>query len=88
MSILENIADYMQQLGKQARQASRTLANTDTQQKNQALLYIADALEANAATLKAENAKDLAAYSFLESRAAISYVSGSELQRSAWQRLR
>jgi glutamate-5-semialdehyde dehydrogenase len=61
VSILENIADYMQQLGKQARQASRTLANTDTQQKNQALLYIADALEANAATLKAENAKDLAA---------------------------
>ena len=61
MSILENIADYMQQLGKQARQASRILANTDTQQKNQALLYIAEALEANAATLKAENAKDLAA---------------------------
>ncbi|MGL4186639.1 MAG: glutamate-5-semialdehyde dehydrogenase [Thiotrichaceae bacterium] len=51
----------MQQLGKQARQASRILANTDTQQKNQALLYIAEALEANAATLKAENAKDLAA---------------------------
>ena len=61
MSVLENIADYMQQLGKQARQASRILANTDTQQKNQALLYIAEALEANAATLKAENAKDLAA---------------------------
>ena len=61
MSILENIADYMQQLGKQARQASRILANTDTQQKNQARLYIAEALEANAATLKAENAKDLAA---------------------------
>jgi glutamate-5-semialdehyde dehydrogenase len=61
VSILENIADYMQQLGKQARQASRILANTDTQQKNQALLYIAEALEANAATLKAENAKDLAA---------------------------
>ena len=61
MSVLENIADYMQQLGKQARQASRILASTDTQQKNQALLYIAEALEANAATLKAENAKDLAA---------------------------
>jgi glutamate-5-semialdehyde dehydrogenase len=61
VSVLENIADYMQQLGKQARQASRILANTDTQQKNQALLYIAEALEANAATLKAENAKDLAA---------------------------
>ncbi len=56
---ISDIKQYMQQLGQQARGASRVLTVTPTQQKNEALLNIATALETNADTLKAENAKDL-----------------------------
>lgn len=54
-----DIQAYMQQLGQQARAASRALVRADTAQKNRALLAMAAALEARAATLQAENAKDL-----------------------------
>ncbi|MGE4498722.1 MAG: glutamate-5-semialdehyde dehydrogenase [Hydrogenovibrio sp.] len=56
---ISDIKQYMQQLGQQARGASRQLTVAPTKQKNDALLKIATALETNADTLKAENAKDL-----------------------------
>lgn len=46
-------------LGKAARAASRKLSTLTTEQKNAALLAIADELEAQAATVMAENAKDI-----------------------------
>jgi len=51
----------MQELGQQARVASRQLLRADTATKNAALLNIAQLLEQNAQTLKSENAKDLEA---------------------------
>ena len=54
-----SVQDYMIQLGKQARAASRQLLKAQTVQKNQALLAIADAIEAQKARLQAENQKDL-----------------------------
>ncbi|KUJ75998.1 gamma-glutamyl-phosphate reductase [Thiomicrospira sp. XS5] len=56
---ISDIKQYMQQLGQQARGASRQLTVAPTKQKNDALLKIATALETNADTLKSENAKDL-----------------------------
>ncbi|AZR82714.1 glutamate-5-semialdehyde dehydrogenase [Thiomicrospira sp. S5] len=56
---ISDIKQYMQQLGQQARGASRQLTVAPTKQKNDALLKIATALETNADSLKAENAKDL-----------------------------
>ncbi len=52
---------YMQQLGQQAREASRNLRRVTTAQKNQALISIAEAIDAQRETLKQDNAKDLAA---------------------------
>ena len=40
-----NIKKYMNELGKQARAASRELNRANTGQKNSALLAIADAIE-------------------------------------------
>ncbi|MBD3820872.1 MAG: glutamate-5-semialdehyde dehydrogenase [Thiotrichales bacterium] len=56
-----DIQQMMQTLGQKARKASRELAVATTEQKNRALLSIADALLAQAETLKAENKKDLEA---------------------------
>ena len=56
-----DIKQYMQELGQQARVASRQLLRADTATKNAALLNIAQLLEQNAQTLKSENAKDLEA---------------------------
>lgn len=56
-----NIKDYMQTLGQQARAASRILVTATTEQKNRALLAMAEQLIAQAEFLKTENAKDLAA---------------------------
>ncbi|WP_319380829.1 glutamate-5-semialdehyde dehydrogenase [Thiomicrorhabdus sp.] len=50
---------YMEQLGCQAREASRALLRADTQVKNRALAAIAQQLETQRAFLKQENAKDL-----------------------------
>lgn len=54
-----HIAEMMQDLGKQAKKASRKLLSATTQQKNTALNLIADELIKNADKLKIENEKDL-----------------------------
>lgn len=50
----------MQQLGEQARAASRLMAKADTQTKNLALTHIASLIRAHAPALLAANAADLA----------------------------
>ena len=56
-----SIAEYMQQVGKNARIASTTLAAAEAATKNKALNLIADLLEEKGEYLKSENAKDLEA---------------------------
>jgi glutamate-5-semialdehyde dehydrogenase len=56
-----NIKEYMDALGKSARQASRHIANADTNVKNLALTNIANAIVREKTSLLAANAKDLAA---------------------------
>jgi len=56
---IENVTEYMQQLGQKARQASRAMAKASTGLKNQALQNIAANIEANRDALKAANQKDL-----------------------------
>ena len=53
------IQQYMQTLGQQARQASRAMARATTGVKNQALLNIAQQIEASREALKVANAKDM-----------------------------
>ena len=53
--------EYMQELGQKARAASIEMSRAEAETKNQALLAIADALDASAEALKAENQKDLQA---------------------------
>ncbi|EGG94711.1 Gamma-glutamyl phosphate reductase [gamma proteobacterium IMCC1989] len=55
-----NIKHYMQQVGQQARAASRMIAAADTGIKNDALLAIAAALDASRKELLAANAIDMA----------------------------
>jgi glutamate-5-semialdehyde dehydrogenase len=47
------------QIAKNARKASRTMAVIGSNQKNQALLTIADLIRKNAPSIQAENAKDI-----------------------------
>ena len=54
-----DIKNYMQQLGQQARSASRVIAATNTKTKNAALLAIADALNNNRQQILAANTIDL-----------------------------
>ena len=54
-----DIQAYMQQVGRQARQASRAMARADAGTKNAALLAIADAILHNAAALIAANTRDM-----------------------------
>lgn len=56
-----NIPEYIQIVGKQAKQAASLLSAVDTATKNQALNIIADLLIANTAWLSEENEKDLQA---------------------------
>jgi glutamate-5-semialdehyde dehydrogenase len=56
-----DIPAYMAEVGRKARAASRFLASADPGSKNQALMAMADMIEARAETLKAENARDLEA---------------------------
>ena len=58
---MEDIKAYMQQVGQQARAASRTMAQADTAAKNRALEAIAAAILDGSAQLIAENARDVAA---------------------------
>lgn len=54
-----DIKAYMEGLGQSARAASRVVASATTEQKNQALLAMADALEASRSELMAANQIDL-----------------------------
>ncbi|MDB5962281.1 MAG: gamma-glutamyl-phosphate reductase [Massilia sp.] len=54
-----NINEYMEQVGRQARSASRAMAKADTATRNRALLLIADAVERDSALLSAANQRDL-----------------------------
>jgi len=54
-----NIDQYMQHLGDKARAASRIIASADSKQKNNALLEMANALDANRPVLISANAKDI-----------------------------
>ncbi|HRH80710.1 MAG TPA: glutamate-5-semialdehyde dehydrogenase [Thiobacillaceae bacterium] len=56
-----DIKSYMQQLGRQAREASRAMARADTNQKNLALVKMADAIERDADKLLAANGLDMEA---------------------------
>ena len=56
-----SVADYMQQLGAQAKAASKVLATAPTMTKNNALLSMANALNNARSALKTANQKDLSA---------------------------
>jgi glutamate-5-semialdehyde dehydrogenase len=56
-----NIPEYMQTIGKNAKQAAKALSAAETAQKNLALVAIADLLIEKAEWLEAENQKDLQA---------------------------
>jgi glutamate-5-semialdehyde dehydrogenase len=56
-----DIDSLMNDIGRKARAASRPLSFASTEQKNQALEAMADAISANMAIILAENAKDLKA---------------------------
>ena len=53
------MTDHLLQLAKQAKEAARQLALYDTEQKNRALLAIAQALEDNIPAILAANARDV-----------------------------
>jgi glutamate-5-semialdehyde dehydrogenase len=55
----ETIQTYLRTVGERARAASRLMSRAETAAKNRALTVIAEALEAGAAPLVAENRKDL-----------------------------
>jgi len=55
----QSIAEYMQTVGQQARQASQTLASASTKTKNQALMAIHDALVQQQAEVLAANQIDM-----------------------------
>ncbi|MFC3680386.1 glutamate-5-semialdehyde dehydrogenase [Bacterioplanoides pacificum] len=54
-----DVTEYMKSLGGNARKASRAVARASTQDKNAALLAIADAITAQRDTLKAANQRDM-----------------------------
>ena len=54
-----NIAEYMQTLGLQARQASALMARADAATKSRALRTLAALLRANVQTLQTDNARDI-----------------------------
>ncbi|MCF6159334.1 MAG: glutamate-5-semialdehyde dehydrogenase [wastewater metagenome] len=55
-----NIENYIDQIVKNAKTASRSIASANTVTKNAALMYIADDILNAASSLKAENEKDIA----------------------------
>ncbi len=57
----ENISDYMRKLGEQARAASRTLAGAESGAKTEALINIANEIEAHRDKLISANKQDLKA---------------------------
>ena len=68
-----NVSQSMHQHVKQARDASLTMANVDSSQKNKILRDLAEALRENSDEILVENAKDIKiAYKMLE-RGDLSY---------------
>jgi len=61
VSVSNDIPDYVQQVGQRARRAARLMARADSGCKNAALMATADALEAQAETIVAANARDMEA---------------------------
>ena len=59
--MIENLADYLQTVGHQARLASRLVGHADTAAKNQALMMIAERFEQQANRIVAANALDIEA---------------------------
>jgi len=59
--VMEDIKQYMKEVGIAARAASAVMAQADTAAKNRALTGIATALQSQSAQLLAANAKDVAA---------------------------
>lgn len=57
----QDVTQYMQQVGQQARKAAVEVSRADTKAKNAALTAIADAIDAAVEKLKTENARDLEA---------------------------
>jgi glutamate-5-semialdehyde dehydrogenase len=57
---MTHIDEYMTELGRRARRASRAMASASTAAKNAALGAVADAIERERAALKDANARDLA----------------------------
>jgi len=58
---MTDIENYMRQLGRQARQASRQIAKASTAQKNAALMAIAEAIDTNRGLLIKANEQDMQA---------------------------
>ena len=54
-----NIAEYMVEVGQQARQAATVMARSTTQTRNAALIAMADALDASREELALANSRDL-----------------------------
>src|SRR5437899_8547647 len=54
-----NVAEYMQTLGLQAREASAAMARADAATRNQALRSLATLLRSNTGPLQAANSKDV-----------------------------
>ncbi len=54
-----DVAQYMTQLGEQARAASRLMARADTDSKNKALLAMAEAIDARREALAEANRTDM-----------------------------
>jgi glutamate-5-semialdehyde dehydrogenase len=59
MEMTMDIREYMEQVGQQARTASRGMARADSATRNRALTLIAAAIERDAAKLRAANQLDL-----------------------------
>ena len=55
-----DIQKVVSDIASSARAASRLVATCDTAQKNDALMFVADAIESDAAYIQAENQKDVA----------------------------
>ncbi len=58
---MQELFQYLESLGRQARIAARRMGGASTWAKNEALLAVASAIEADRDRIKRENAKDLAA---------------------------
>jgi len=56
-----DITEHMHAMGRKAREASRAMARADGATRNRALLLIADAIERDAAVLRAANQEDMEA---------------------------